>query len=130
MPGVDIVTVSMDLPFAQKRWCGAFGVDRILPNQIGQIFHKIAVNKRTVPGLKERPVPGIMYLIEIFHDGIRAERFGFRLRQTGGGGNGEKKESTGGGNTFHRKRNVEPMGRKAKAIPCTPCGYPRSKAVT
>jgi thiol peroxidase len=29
MPGVDIVTVSMDLPFAQKRWCGAFGVDRI-----------------------------------------------------------------------------------------------------
>jgi thioredoxin-dependent peroxiredoxin len=29
MPGVDIVTISMDLPFAQKRWCGAFGVDRI-----------------------------------------------------------------------------------------------------
>ncbi len=29
LPGVDIVTVSMDLPFAQKRWCGAFGVDRI-----------------------------------------------------------------------------------------------------
>ncbi|MBI4908678.1 MAG: thiol peroxidase [Acidobacteria bacterium] len=29
MEGVDIYTVSMDLPFAQKRWCGAFGVDRI-----------------------------------------------------------------------------------------------------
>src|SRR5438128_9645063 len=29
LPAVDIVTVSMDLPFAQKRWCGAFGVDRI-----------------------------------------------------------------------------------------------------
>src|SRR6266550_2925721 len=29
LPGVDIITVSMDLPFAQKRWCGAFGVDRI-----------------------------------------------------------------------------------------------------
>jgi thiol peroxidase len=29
LPGVDILTVSMDLPFAQKRWCGAFGVDRI-----------------------------------------------------------------------------------------------------
>ena len=29
MSGVDIITVSMDLPFAQKRWCGAFGVDRI-----------------------------------------------------------------------------------------------------
>ena len=29
LPEVDILTVSMDLPFAQKRWCGAFGVDRI-----------------------------------------------------------------------------------------------------
>jgi thioredoxin-dependent peroxiredoxin len=29
LPGVDILTVSMDLPFAQKRWCGAFGVDNI-----------------------------------------------------------------------------------------------------
>ena len=29
LPGVDIYTVSMDLPFAQKRWCGAFGIDRI-----------------------------------------------------------------------------------------------------
>ena len=25
----DIITVSMDLPFAQKRWCGAFGVDKV-----------------------------------------------------------------------------------------------------
>ena len=29
LPGVDILTVSMDLPFAQKRWCGAFGVDNV-----------------------------------------------------------------------------------------------------
>jgi thiol peroxidase len=29
MPGVDIITISMDLPFAQKRWCGAFGVDKV-----------------------------------------------------------------------------------------------------
>ena len=29
LPDVDIYTVSMDLPFAQSRWCGAFGVDRI-----------------------------------------------------------------------------------------------------
>ncbi len=27
--GVMILTLSMDLPFAQKRWCGAAGVDRI-----------------------------------------------------------------------------------------------------
>src|SRR5215470_12543628 len=29
LPGVEIFTVSMDLPFAQKRWCGAFGVDKV-----------------------------------------------------------------------------------------------------
>jgi thiol peroxidase len=29
LEGVDIYTVSMDLPFAQKRWCGAFGVDKV-----------------------------------------------------------------------------------------------------
>lgn len=29
LSGVDILTVSMDLPFAQKRWCGAFGVDNV-----------------------------------------------------------------------------------------------------
>jgi thiol peroxidase len=29
LPGVEILTVSMDLPFAQKRWCGAFGVDKV-----------------------------------------------------------------------------------------------------
>jgi thiol peroxidase len=27
---VRILTVSMDLPFAQKRWCGAAGVDRVV----------------------------------------------------------------------------------------------------
>jgi len=29
MPGVAIYTISVDLPFAQKRWCGAFGIDNI-----------------------------------------------------------------------------------------------------
>jgi thiol peroxidase len=28
-PNVEILTISMDLPFAQKRWCGAAGVDRV-----------------------------------------------------------------------------------------------------
>jgi thioredoxin-dependent peroxiredoxin len=27
---VQILTISMDLPFAQKRWCGAAGVERVL----------------------------------------------------------------------------------------------------
>src|SRR5512147_2071847 len=29
LPNVSIYTVSMDLPFAQKRWCGAFGIDNV-----------------------------------------------------------------------------------------------------
>jgi len=28
-PGIHIITISVDLPVAQKRWCGAAGVDRI-----------------------------------------------------------------------------------------------------
>ena len=27
---VAVITVSMDLPFAQKRWCGAAGVDKVI----------------------------------------------------------------------------------------------------
>ena len=29
LKNIEIYTISMDLPFAQKRWCGAFGVDHI-----------------------------------------------------------------------------------------------------
>jgi len=29
-PDVLVLTVSMDLPFAQKRWCGAAGVDKVI----------------------------------------------------------------------------------------------------
>jgi thioredoxin-dependent peroxiredoxin len=29
MPPLTIYTISMDLPFAQKRWCGNFGVDHV-----------------------------------------------------------------------------------------------------
>ena len=29
-PDVVVLTISMDLPFAQKRWCGAAGVDRVI----------------------------------------------------------------------------------------------------
>jgi thiol peroxidase len=29
-PDIAILTVSMDLPFAQKRWCGAAGVDKVV----------------------------------------------------------------------------------------------------
>ncbi|QQS45894.1 MAG: thiol peroxidase [Acidobacteriota bacterium] len=30
LPEVEVVCVSMDLPFAQKRWCGAAGVDKVV----------------------------------------------------------------------------------------------------
>lgn len=29
LPGVEVITISADLPFAQKRWCGAAGIDKI-----------------------------------------------------------------------------------------------------
>lgn len=29
IPNVRVLTVSVDLPFAQKRWCGAAGIDRV-----------------------------------------------------------------------------------------------------
>lgn len=29
LPGVEILSISVDLPFAQKRWCGAAGVDKV-----------------------------------------------------------------------------------------------------
>lgn len=30
IPNVTIYTISMDLPFAQSRWCGAHGVDKVI----------------------------------------------------------------------------------------------------
>lgn len=30
LPDAVVLTVSMDLPFAQKRWCGAAGIDRVV----------------------------------------------------------------------------------------------------
>ena len=29
LPDVKVYSISMNLPFAQKRWCGAFGVDHV-----------------------------------------------------------------------------------------------------
>lgn len=29
LPGVAVMTISMDLPFAQARWCGNAGIDRV-----------------------------------------------------------------------------------------------------
>ena len=29
LPNIEIYTISMDLPFAQKRWCGNFGIQKV-----------------------------------------------------------------------------------------------------
>ncbi len=31
---VEVLTISVDLPFAQKRWCGAAGIEEVKPFQI------------------------------------------------------------------------------------------------
>lgn len=40
LPNVSIYTISMDLPFAQSRWCGAAGVDNLimLSDHRGAVF--------------------------------------------------------------------------------------------
>ena len=58
LPGVDIITVSMDLPFAQKRWCGAFGVDKVIMlsdhrggsfgEQYGTLIKELRIESRAI----------------------------------------------------------------------------------
>jgi len=58
MPDVDIYTVSMDLPFAQKRWCGAFGVDKVkmlsdhkdasFGSQYGTLIKELRIESRAI----------------------------------------------------------------------------------
>lgn len=58
LPSVDIFTVSMDLPFAQKRWCGAFGVDKVkmlsdhrdgsFGSQYGTLIKELRIESRAI----------------------------------------------------------------------------------
>src|SRR5436305_2732691 len=58
LPGVDILTISMDLPFAQKRWCGAFGVDKVkmlsdhkdgsFGSQYGTLIKELRIESRAI----------------------------------------------------------------------------------
>ena len=58
LPNVDIFTVSMDLPFAQKRWCGAFGVDKVkmlsdhkdgsFGSQYGTLIKELRIESRAI----------------------------------------------------------------------------------
>ena len=56
--GVEILTVSMDLPFAQKRWCGQFGVDKVkmlsdhkdgsFGSQYGTLIKELRIESRAI----------------------------------------------------------------------------------
>jgi thiol peroxidase len=58
LPDIDFYTVSMDLPFAQKRWCGAFGVDKIkmlsdhkdasFGSQYGTLIKELRIESRAI----------------------------------------------------------------------------------
>jgi thiol peroxidase len=58
LPNVSIITVSMDLPFAQKRWCGAFGVDNVkmlsdhvdgsLGSNYGTLIKELRIESRAI----------------------------------------------------------------------------------
>ena len=61
LPGVEIWTLSMDLPFAQKRWCGAAGVDvvKTLSDFRDRAFgsaYGVLIKNGTLAGLHTRAV--------------------------------------------------------------------------
>jgi thiol peroxidase len=76
LPGVDIYTVSMDLPFAQKRWCGAYGVDRLkmlsdhksgsFGEQYGTLIKELRIESRAIFVLdKDNTVKHVEYVKEV-----------------------------------------------------------------
>lgn len=58
LPNVDIYTISMDLPFAMKRWCGAMGVDKVkmlsdhrtgsFGEQYGTLIKELRIESRAI----------------------------------------------------------------------------------
>lgn len=76
LPGVDIYTVSMDLPFAQKRWCGAYGVDKVkmlsdhksgsFGEQYGTLIKELRIESRAIFVLdKDNTVKHAEYVKEV-----------------------------------------------------------------
>ena len=76
LPGVEILTVSMDLPMAQKRWCGAAGVqnvrtlsdyrERSLGPAYGVLIRKLQLDARAVFVLdKDNTVRYVEYVKEV-----------------------------------------------------------------
>lgn len=76
LPNVDIFTVSMDLPFAQKRWCGAFGVDKVkmlsdhkdgsFGSQYGTLIKELRIESRAIFVLdKDNKIKHAEYVKEV-----------------------------------------------------------------
>jgi thiol peroxidase len=76
MPGVDIYTISMDLPFAQKRWCGAYGIDKVkmlsdhrngsFGEHYGTLIKELRIESRAIFVLdKDNTVKHVEYVKEV-----------------------------------------------------------------
>jgi thiol peroxidase len=76
LPGVEIYTISMDLPFAQKRWCGAFGVDKVkmvsdhrsgsFGEQYGTLIKDLRIESRAIFVLdKDNTLKHVEYVKEV-----------------------------------------------------------------
>lgn len=76
LPQVQILTISMDLPFAQKRWCGAAGVNQVrtlsdhrdasFGHAYGALVKELRLNARAVFVLdKDDTVRHVEYVKEI-----------------------------------------------------------------
>jgi thiol peroxidase len=76
LPGVEIYTISMDLPFAQKRWCGAFGIDKVkmlsdhrnasFGEQYGTLIKDLRIESRAIFVLdKDNTIKHVEYVKEV-----------------------------------------------------------------
>jgi thiol peroxidase len=76
LPNVQIFTVSMDLPFAQKRWCGAFGIDKIkmlsdhksgsFGEHYGTLIKELRIESRAIFVLdKDNTIKHVEYVKEV-----------------------------------------------------------------
>jgi thioredoxin-dependent peroxiredoxin len=65
---VEIVTVSVDLPFAQKRWCGAAGIDKI---KVVSDYYDLSFSKAFGTLIKELHLSGRAVFIVDAQDTVR-----------------------------------------------------------
>lgn len=76
LPGVEIYNISMDLPFAQKRWCGAYGVDKVkmvsdhrngsFGEHYGTLIKELRIESRAIFVLdKDNTIKHVEYVKEV-----------------------------------------------------------------